>query len=146
MAMKPQMDIKAALGSYTLSKFGRKRPAASKRPRDRLVESLGNQIEIIHVMKAGRNPKEAGFKAHRMFFEHQGRYIVQIKYTNTPLDITDDVDAVEVDTLDDVEDVMKKFMDFAKAGVFDEQVNRIAAEWAAKLEGKRGRKPRVEAA
>src|SRR5512135_1547164 len=108
MATKPQMDIKAALGRYTLSKFGRKRPIASKRPRDRLVESLGNQIEIVHVMKAGRDPKEAGLKAHRMFFEHQGRYIVQVKYTNTPLELADEADAVEVDKLDDVEEVMKK--------------------------------------
>src|SRR5512147_2365883 len=132
MAMKPQMDIKSALSRYTLSKFGRKRPVASKRPRDRLVESLGNQIEIIHAMKAGRDPREAGLKAHRMFFEHQGRYIVQVKYTNTPLELTDEADAVEVDTLNDVEEVMKKFIDFAKVGLFDEQINRIAAEWAAR--------------
>lgn len=136
------LDIKSVLSKYNLAKHGRKRPIAKKGPRDRLIESLGNQIEIVHAVRDGRDLKEAGLKGHKMFYHHNGRYVVQIRYTNTPLDLTPDADSVEVDTLDEVEGAFNDFTELAKSGVFDEQINRIAAEWASKLEGKRGRKPK----
>lgn len=140
------VDTKSVLSKYTLAKHGRKRPVVKKEPRDRLIESLGNQIEIIHALQTGKDLKEAGLKGHKMFYHHNGRYIVQIRYTNTPLDLTPEADSVEVDTLEEVERAFKDFTELTKGGVFDEQINSIAAAWAAKLEGKRGRKPKGTAA
>lgn len=81
-----------------------------------------------------------------MFYEENGRYVVQAKYANNPLGLTPDADTVEVATLEKVEELMKDFITLAKAGHFDEQINRIAVDWASKRSGKRGpRKPKLAA-
>lgn len=139
-------DSKNLLARFTLAKRGRERPMAYKRPRDRLLENLARQLEIVKVLRGGRDPKEEGFKEHKMFYEDRGRYVVQIRYSNTPLEIEDDADAVEVDTLEQVEDALNAAMTMTKNGYFDEQINRLAGEWAAKRVGKRGpRKPKAPA-
>jgi hypothetical protein len=72
-----------------------------------------------------------------------GRYVVQIRYSNTPLELSDDADAIEVEKLEQVVEVLNIIIDLTKKGYFDEQINALAEAWAAKRIGKRGpRKPK----
>lgn len=137
-------DVRTLLGKFTMSKRGRTRPISYKKPRDRLIESLSKQSAIINLLKEGRDPKQEGYKEHKMFYEDKGNYVVQLRYSNTPIELTNDSDAVEVKTLEEVEEVINAFMILARNGYFDEQINRLAGEWAAKRIGPRGpRKPKA---
>lgn len=131
-------DPKALFGKFTLSKRGRTRAVQYKSPRDRLLDSLANQLEIVGLLKEGRVPKEEGRKTRKMFFPEGDQYVVQVKYNNEPLNITPDADAIQVTNLDEVEEVLNGAITLANAGHFDEQISRIAAAWS---ETRRGRGP-----
>lgn len=137
----------ALLEKYNLSIRGRitRVGGYKKPPREKLIDSFKNQIEIVHILREGREPKGEGIKERRMFYEEDGHYVVQAKYANNPLKLTPDADTVEVGTLEELKGLMEDFITLAKAGYFDEQVNRIASDWASKRVGKRGpRKPKTE--
>ena len=137
MAKNDRPDPRALFSKFTLSKRGRTRAVTYKRPRDRLIDSLGKQIEIVHLLQEHRNPKQEGYKVRKMFFEDRGRYGVQIKYNNVPLDLTPEADTVEVGSLEQIEEVLKAATNLARAGYFDDQISRIAAEWSETRRGKR---------
>lgn len=145
MPKNEKPDPRALFGRFTLSKRGRTRTITYKKPRDRLLDSLGHQIAMVHLLKEHRDPKAEGHKARKMFSEEHGRYVVQIKYNSVPLDLTPEADAVEVEDLDQLEEVLNGAIDLTRAGHFDDQIERIAAEWATTRRGKRGPRQRQQA-
>jgi hypothetical protein len=132
-------DPKALFAKFTLSKRGRTRAVTYKTPRDRLLDSLANQIELVHLLQEHRDPKQEGHKARKMFFFDHGSYVMQIKYNSQPLDLTPDADTIQVTSLDEVEEVLNGAIDLARAGHFDDQISRIAAEWSETRRGRRGK-------
>lgn len=142
MAKNDRPDPRALFGKFTLSKRGRTRVVTYKKPRDRLLDSLGNQIEMVHLLKERRDPKTEGHKERKMFFFDRGYYVVQIKYNSQPLELMPEADTIQVSNLDEVEEVLNHAITLASAGHFDEQIERLAAEWASTRRGRRQPKER----
>lgn len=145
MPKNDRPDVKALLSKFTLTKRGRTRAITYKKPRDRLIDSLGKQIEMVHLLQEKRDPKVEGYKERKMFFFDRGYYIVQIKYNSQPLDLTPEADTFQVDTLEQVEEVLNTAITLANAGHFDEQLDRLATEWASTRKGPRGPRKRAQA-
>ncbi len=83
MATSPRPDPKTLLSKFTLTRRGRTRALTYKQPRDRLIDSLGKQIAMAHLLQERRDPKAEGHKEQKMFFEERGRYVVQINTTTS---------------------------------------------------------------
>lgn len=140
MSQTDYPDLQTLFGEFQSSKRGRTRTVTYQRPCDRLIDSLKRQIDIVHLLQQGRDPKQKGHKVRKMFSEEHGRYIVQIKYNEEPLNFLPDRDTAEVESLSQVEKMLTNAITAAQAGYFDDQINRIAKAWSEMRRGRRSAK------
>lgn len=67
-----------------------------------MIDSINKQLQIVNMLKQWFNQKHEEFKEHKMFYENHWRYVVQLRYSNTPIELMDDADSMEVGTVEEV--------------------------------------------